>query len=62
MEKVSEVERIFKEQIKPFEERITKLEEVESNKDKEIENLKQATMELHSILNELQNDKMLNSK
>ena len=62
MEKESEVERIFKEQIKPFEERITKLEEIEANKDKEIESLKQATMELHSILNELQNDKMLNSK
>ena len=42
--------------------RIQKLEEQEQQKQKEIDDLKAATRNLHEVLTELQNDKKLNKK
>ena len=47
------IEELFLEKIKPYEDRIEKLEEIEKQKDVEIVTLKHAIQNLHRILESL---------
>lgn len=58
MEGLEEIEEIFVNRIKPYEERIKALEDSERAKEAEIEKLKQSIVQLNKIIDQLK----LNSK
>jgi hypothetical protein len=59
METVNEIDKLFLEKIKPFEERINELEAAEREKDGEIERLKQSIQRLSKVLDEFKQHKIL---
>ena len=59
MESVNEIDKLFLEKIKPFEDRIKELEEAEREKDTEIDKLKQSIHRLSRVLDEIKQNKLL---
>ena len=62
METASEIDTLFTEKVKPFEDRIKELEEAEGTKEQEIDRLKQSIHRLSKILDDFRQNKVLISQ
>jgi hypothetical protein len=54
MENKEEIERIISEKLKPYEEKISNLEELDQKKDEEIDKMKNYIYEFHRVMKEIE--------